>query len=135
MWKFLIIPFLVIPFGWSVAQQTEVKEKLPIQTRIPPKDSIRQNVSSLKQDFLLYNPVNSMRYNADFNSFQSSGTFVSRYNTMSRDFLSPLYSKYLEEQSKSPYMYILGVAQGAAAGYLLYEHISKYGVWDNKNKK
>ncbi|MCE1187824.1 MAG: hypothetical protein LWX56_01685 [Ignavibacteria bacterium] len=39
-----------------------------------------------------------------------------------------LLLQYQKAQEMSPYYYILGIAQGAACGYALYEHVKKYGL-------
>lgn len=98
-------------------------------------DSIRANKFLMMQDFAVFSPTPGFRAKADFSNASGFKSFLGRDMRMSSDFLSPLYSKYMEDQKMAPYMYILGIAQGAAAGYLLYEHIKEYGVWDNKKKK
>lgn len=55
--------------------------------------------------------------------------------SMSADFLSPSLQSYRNQQNKSAFTYVLGIMQGAAAGYLAYEHIRKYGFWDKKKEK
>lgn len=131
---FFIIIFSATSLQLFAQEDLKLKEGDSMRIHPLPKDSLRLNRSSLKQDFAIYSPLSSMRYNADFSTSSDFKSFLNKDLRMSSDFLSPLYNRYLEDQKMSPYMYILGLAQTATAGYLLYEHISKYGVWDRKKK-
>jgi len=45
------------------------------------------------------------------------------------DLMQPLYQQYMENSKFNMVTYILGMAQTAAAGYLAYKSIKKYGFW------
>jgi hypothetical protein len=112
--------------------EKKITQNDSLKIPVPYKDSSKIQRISLRYDLNLFNPAGSLRYNADFSASKDVMSFVGKDSRMSDDFLSPLYSKYQYDQRMAPYYYILGVAQGAAVGYLLYEHISKYGIWDKK---
>ncbi len=46
-----------------------------------------------------------------------------------QNILAPLYNSYMENQKFSMVRTILGMTQTAAAGYLAYRHIKKYGLF------
>jgi hypothetical protein len=125
---FALILFPLVLFG---QQEKSFKND---SLKIPPmiSDSNQNLNRSIRRDFSLYNPINSLRYTADFSSSADIISFMGKNSAMPSDFLTPLHLQYLEQQKAAPYMYILGIAQGAAVGYAAYEHIKKYGFWDKK---
>lgn len=129
--------FFILAISLNLIAQQESKMEVSDSLKAAPykPDSIRMNRFLMMQDFAIFSPSPGFRAKADFSNASGFKSFLGRDMRMSSDFLSPLYSKYLNDQKMAPYMYILGIAQGAAAGYLLYEHIREYGVWDNKKKK
>lgn len=129
--------FFILAISLDLIAQQEIKPEVADSLKTTPykPDSIRMNRFLMMQDFAIFSPPAGFRAKADFSNASGFKSFLGRDMRMSSDFLSPLYSKYLNDQKMAPYMYILGIAQGAAAGYLLYEHIREYGVWDNKKKK
>lgn len=46
-----------------------------------------------------------------------------------KDLMMPLHKQYLENSKINPIMYVLGIAQTAAVGYMAYRHIKKYGFF------
>lgn len=52
-----------------------------------------------------------------------------------KEMISPLTSKYLQENKHQGFRYMLGLLQGAAVGYLAIKHISKYGFLRKKEEK
>ena len=134
----LFILFVVLSSAFALYSQQEEKVIIPDSMKINPMkpDSVKADRFLLMQDFALFSPPSSLRYRAvDFSNSNGFKSFLGRDLRMSSDFLSPLYNKYLDDQKMAPYMYILGLAEGAATGYLLYQHIKEYGIWDNKKKK
>ena len=85
---------------------------------------------------LFFNPLYNSRgqFLFDVNGESNSVCFINNRLSMSSDFLSPSLNAYRESQRNMGYKYILGVMEGAAVGYLAYEHIRKYGFWDKKKK-
>lgn len=57
--------------------------------------------------------------------------FTSEQNPMKNNFqtsiLNPLQQQYSDSQSMSVLNYMLGLVQAGACGYLVYEHLKKYG--------
>jgi hypothetical protein len=119
---------------YSVCAQEKPKVEIPDSMKTPPKtDAVRFDRFLLMQDLALFNPPASLKYNPVFGAFAGFSALPGDEYKMRSDFLSPLYNRYLEDSKISPFTYILGVAQGAAVGYMLYEHIRKYGgIWDKK---
>ena len=58
-----------------------------------------------------------------------SGGFNSDNLVSSENFSAPLYANYIENQKFNPLFYVLGMAQTAAVGYMVYRHIKKYGFF------
>ncbi|MBI2418961.1 MAG: hypothetical protein HYV28_13885 [Ignavibacteriales bacterium] len=85
---------------------------------------------------LLFNPLYNSRsqFLFDVSGENNAVCFINNRLSMSNDFLSPSLNAYRESQRNMGYKYILGVMEGAAVGYLAYEHIRKYGFWDKKKK-
>lgn len=52
-----------------------------------------------------------------------------------KEMISPLTSKFLQENKHQGFRYMLGLLQGAAVGYLAIKHISKYGFLRKKEEK
>lgn len=46
-----------------------------------------------------------------------------------KDWIKPLHEQFIEASKLNPVRYILGMAQTAAVGYLVYQHIKKYGLF------
>lgn len=130
--------FILLIFTFTIYlchAQEKPKVEVPDSIKTPPvnTDAVRFDRFLLMQDLALFNPPASLKYNPVFGAFAGFNALPGEEYKMRPDFLSPLYNRYLEDSKISPFTYILGVAQGAAVGYLLYEHVRKYGgIWDKK---
>ena len=133
LFLFIGAVFILLVVSKVPAQQESVINKNDsLKLTAFPKDSVRMAKTSMRNDFALFNPLFSQRFNADFSNSKEVLSFIGKDMRMSADFLSPLYTKYQYDQRMAPYTYILGIAEGAACGYMLYEHVRKYGIWDKK---
>ena len=63
----------------------------------------------------------ALQYSPDFGK--------NTFNINNGELTAPLFNQYLQQSKFDPVRYILGMAQAAAAGYLAYRHIKKYGFW------
>ncbi|MHC1738656.1 MAG: hypothetical protein AB9882_11690 [Ignavibacteriaceae bacterium] len=57
------------------------------------------------------------------------------YMMSPKEMISPLTTKFLQDNKHQGFKYMLGLLQGAAVGYLAIKHISKYGFLRKKEEK
>lgn len=108
--------------------------------RISTTDNL-QRLQIQFDDFEFYRNLNYMKLNlpevGDTNtiwmwtslSINTSGQRNFNYGSSSSELISPLYQEFIQNSKLNPVIYVLGMAQTAAVGYLAYRHIKKYGFF------
>lgn len=92
-------------------------------------------------DFDFYRELNYMRMDLETNKDTNTiwmWTKLSITNSGDVDFhpgespgsmIAPLHQQFIDNSKLNPVIYVLGMAQTAAVGYLAYRHIKKYGFF------
>lgn len=139
---FLIIAaFIILPNHLSAQAEDLIVPSLP--DTVLRHQGINRYMNYYYDDFEFYFPFNftvsrsEQMIEVDFSTLQLRTelalSYLSAFNTLpievSDHLMLPYYQQYLESSKIDPIRYILGLAQTAAAGYMAYRHIKKYGFW------
>ena len=133
----IIFSLLVLLTGNSFAQEFK-SDTLSVLSK---EVSSIQNLQYKFDEFELYCELNYMKFKLPSISDSSTvwmWTKLAINNSANPDFhiggstqnwIEPLHQQFLEDSKFNPVRYVLGMAQTAAVGYMLYRHIKKYGLF------
>ncbi len=134
---FNIIVLIILVSSFSYSQE----EKPETPNVVTPLFNSLQNLQYKFDEFEIYRKLNYMKMNlpaaSDSNSIwmwtklaiSTSGNPDDPAGNSPGDWIEPLHQQYLNDSKFNPVRYVLGMAQTAAVGYLVYEHIKKYGLF------
>jgi hypothetical protein len=128
---------LFLIFSFYIYPQENKRDSVQ---RASPFDSL-QKLQTKFEEFEIYRQLNYMKLNipatGDSNTVWmwtrlaiSNSSYTDSFpGEFASDMITPLSLQFRENSKLNPVRYILGMAQTAAAGYLLYRHIKKYGLF------
>jgi len=112
----------------TIHRHLGIKLKLAIDYKLNQNFTYPFMISHLPQEVLLNGDPSTIWMRTEF-ALSYSSHFNMNTQKVADDLTLPLYKQYIENSKFDAVTYILGMAQTAAAGYMSYSHIKKYGFW------